>query len=252
MKLLRFKFDGNERIGIWKGKRIFEIYGSIFNPGSKTGDSFCEEEIDFLPPIIPRKIICIGFNYSEHRDELREIATKEPTLTLKAQNSITSHNKPIILPIESDRVEHEAELGIIMGRGGYRIENPAEHIFGYTVVNDVTARDLEIKMKQWSPAKSFPSFCPVGPCIETDIDPRDLKIRCWVNRELRQNSRTSFMIYDAFECVKFVSKFIELEKGDLIATGTPPGVGKLYDKDIVEIEIEGIGVLRNYVISPKI
>ena len=183
------------------------------------------------------------------KKELDKIATNEPTLTLKAQNSVIGHNQPIILPEESERVEHEAELGIVIGKSEYRIENLEGYILGYTIVNDITARDLEMKMKQWSPSKSFPTFCPTGPCIETDLDPGNLQIKCRVNGKLRQNSKTAFMTYNVFECVKFVSKFMRLEKGDLIATGTIPGVGRLSNNDVVEIEIESIGVLSNYIKS---
>ncbi|OYT40111.1 MAG: hypothetical protein B6U86_04645 [Candidatus Altiarchaeales archaeon ex4484_43] len=160
--------------------------------------------------------------------ELREIATKKPTLTLKAQNSVLAHEQEIILPRNSKWVEHEAELGIVIGKGGYRIKNPGEYILGYTIVNDITARDIEKEMIQWSASKSFPTFCPVGPCIETDLDPSNLKIKCWVNKELRQDSR------------------------DLIATGTVPGTGPLQNGDVIEIKIEGIGVLRNYVKGGKL
>ena len=252
MKLVRFEFEGRQCYGILEGERIIEFDGDLFNMGEKTGEIYDINEITFLPPVDPPKIICIGFNYRAHMRELREIATKKPTLTLKAQNSVLAHEQEIILPRNSKWVEHEAELGIVIGKGGYRIKNPGEYILGYTIVNDITARDIEKEMIQWSASKSFPTFCPVGPCIETDLDPSNLKIKCWVNKELRQDSRTSLMIYNAERLVEFVSQFMRLEKGDLIATGTVPGTGPLQNGDVIEIKIEGIGVLRNYVKGGKL
>jgi 2-keto-4-pentenoate hydratase/2-oxohepta-3-ene-1,7-dioic acid hydratase in catechol pathway len=247
MKLLRFEFNGVERTGIIENGKLKEIKGDVFSPGGETGKIHSQEEINFLPPVIPPKIICIGFNYRAHMQELGEIATKKPTITLKAQNSIIAHEQTILLPKNSKQVEHEAELGIVIRKEGYRIENPKDHILGYTIVNDVTARDIEKEMIQWSASKSFPTFCPVGPCIETELDPENLEIRCLVNRKLRQDSRTPLMIYPPEDCVRFVSQFMRLERGDLIATGTVPGVGPLQDGDVVEVEIPGIGILRNYV-----
>ncbi len=247
MRLCRFNSGGKERFGIYSDNEIREIDGDLFNPKKETGKIYREDEVEFLPPTQPTNIVGIGFNFMKHRDELKDIATNEPTITLMAANSVTGHGKEILLPEISGRVEHEAELGIIIGKGGHRIEKPAEHILGYTIVNDVTARDIEHKMIQWSPSKSFPGFCPVGPCVNTELDVRNLRIQCRVNDELRQDSTTGKMIYSPNECVRFASKFMTLEQGDLIATGTVPGVGKLEDGDVVEVEIEGIGILRNFV-----
>lgn len=246
MRLIRFKTDGVECYGVLGDDEVEGIEGDVFLPGKETGDLYGTEEIEFLSPIDPGKVICIGFNYRAHMDEIGDIATMKPTLTLKSQNSVTGHKRDIILPRNSSRVEHEAELGIVVGRGGYQIENPIEHILGYTIVNDVTDRSLEREMTQWSAAKSFPTFCPIGPAIETELNPGDLRIRCLVNDEVRQDSQTSLMIYDVYQCVRFVSNFMRLEKGDLIATGTVPGVGVLRDRDVVKIEIEDIGILENY------
>ncbi|ODS42060.1 MAG: hypothetical protein MSIBF_01565 [Candidatus Altiarchaeales archaeon IMC4] len=204
-------------------------------------------EVNILPPVSPSKIICIGFNYAKHRDDAKKIATKTPTLTLKSPNSIIMDGATIELPPDSKHVEHEAELGVVVGKAGYNIENPAEHIAGYLPVNDVTARDIEMEMVQWSASKSFPTFCPVGGFIETDADPKNLNIECRVNGKLRQQANTSEMIYDAFECVRFASSFMKLEVGDLICTGTPAGVGKLKNGDVVEVNIFGVGSLKNQV-----
>lgn len=242
MKLVRFEFNGRKHAGILEDNVIIE----------KPGKKYIPENVKFLPPINPKKIICIGFNYRKHMKELKDIATGNPTLTLKSQNSVIGHEDYILIPEGMDNVEYGGELGIVIGKSGYRIENPKEHILGYTVVNDVTARELEREMSQWSASKSFPTFCPLGPWIETELDPGNIRIRCWVNGNLRQEGNTKDMIYNANECVKFVSRFMMLEKGDLISTGTS-STGKLFANDVIEIDIEGIGKLRNYVkkIFPK-
>lgn len=242
MKFLRFKFDKKIYEGIFDDGKVFD---------KKTKKEFDITKIKFLPPINPRKIICIGFNYKKHKEELKDIATRKPTLTLKSPNSIIGHGEKIILPSISSDVQHEAELGIVIGKEGYNIKNPKEHILGYTIVNDVTARDIERDMIQWSASKSFPTFCPIGPFIETEISPENLEILCKVNNEIRQKNNTNNMIYSPYECVKFVSKFMKLEKNDVIATGTPPGVSRLSNGDIVEITIEQIGKLINFVSSEK-
>lgn len=238
MKILRFESEGKIYSGIYEKNSVFD---------AETKKEFVLEKINFLPPAVPKKIICIGFNYKKHMDELDDIATKEPTITLKASNSVLGHMGKIILPPESDDVEHESELGIVIKKGGYKIKDTKEHILGYTVVNDVTARDVERKMIQWSASKSFPTFCPFGPFIETEINPGNLEILCKVNGEVRQKDKTSHMIYPPEECVKFVSRFIALEEGDLISTGTPKGIGKLRNGDVIEIKIEGVGTLKNFV-----
>ena len=246
MRLCRFRFKGKEKVGIYSDGKIKGISGNLFKSGKETGKTYKEDEVEFLPPTQPTKIACIGFNFMKHRDELKDIATDEPTITLLAANSVTGHNRDILLPKISKKIDHEAELGVIIGKRGYRIEKAREHILGYTIVNDVTARDIEHELVQWSASKSFPGFCPVGPCVNTRLDASDLRIQCRVNGELRQDSMTGRMIYSPEECVRFVSKFMILEPGDLIATGTVPGVGNLEDGDVVEVEIDGIGVLRNF------
>ena len=250
MKVIRFRLKNERnkvRVGVVSGKKIIEFRGSIFKLKEETGNEFHLNEIEFLPPLKPRKIVCMGFNYKKHMEELSKLSTNKPTITLKSQNTVIGHREKIVLPSISTRVEHEAELGIIIGKPGYKIkqEKANEHIFGYTIVNDVTARDLEYELKQWSPAKSFPTFCPIGPWIDTSLDASNLSIRCWVNSELRQDANTSEMIYKAEKCVSFVSSFMKLEKGDLIATGTPAGVGVLKAGDWVRIEISNLGILEN-------
>ena len=249
MKLARFEHGGRVLTGRLVDDEVFALGGDLFNPGREVHKSFNAGDVRFLSPIQPSKIICIGFNYRRHMDEVSDIATKNPTLTLKSPDTVIGSDEAIILPSESARVEHEAELGIVIGKEGYRIRNPGEHILGYTVVNDVTARDLEREMVQWSAGKSFPTFCPTGPCVETELDPADVRITCRVNNEVRQDERTRNMIYNPLECVVFVSRFMRLFPGDLIATGTIPGVGLLSGGDVVEVGIEGIGFLRNPVKS---
>ncbi|MCA1629961.1 MAG: fumarylacetoacetate hydrolase family protein [Acidobacteria bacterium] len=205
-------------------------------------------EVRLLAPVAPSKIVCVGRNYREHAAELGNEMPAEPLLFLKAPSSLVGHEDAIVLPLYSERVEHEGELAVVIGRRAKEItddENPLDYVFGYTSLNDVTARDLQRKDKQFTRAKSFDTFCPVGPCVVTDIDPLDLRVETRVNGEVRQRGRTSEMAFAVPFLVRYVSRMMTLEAGDVISTGTPAGVGPLLDGDTVEVEVEGVGTLRN-------
>ncbi|WP_048055496.1 fumarylacetoacetate hydrolase family protein [Methanotorris igneus] len=199
--------------------------------------------------IKPTKIICVGLNYIDHAKELNMEIPEEPIIFMKPPSSIIYHEDTIIRPKISKRVDYEVELAVVIGKKGKNIKkNEADnYILGYTILNDVTARDLQAKDGQWTRAKSFDTFCPIGPRIVKDIDPMNLNIECRVNGEIKQKSNTKNMIFDVYELIEFVSSIMTLYPGDIISTGTPPGVGELKKGDVVECEIEGIGVLRNYV-----
>ena len=197
-------------------------------------------------PVTPSKIVCIGRNYAAHAKELGNEVPAEPLLFLKPPSSLIGPEGVIVLPPESSRVEHEAELGVVIGRR-VRSVSRAEAlsaIFGYTCVCDVTARDLQRKDGQWTRAKGFDTFCPVGPWIETEADPSSLAVVCRVNGEVRQDGVTSQMIFDVPTLIAYVSRVMTLEPGDLLVTGTPEGVGLLAPGDALEVEIERVGVLR--------
>jgi 2-keto-4-pentenoate hydratase/2-oxohepta-3-ene-1,7-dioic acid hydratase in catechol pathway len=211
------------------------------------------EEVRLLSPVQPGKIIAIGRNYPEHAKEHEVEIPEVPMIFLKPPSAVIGPGSIIILPPQSAQVEHESELGVVISRSGRWIkqEDVKDHILGYTIVNDVTARDLQRRDGQWSRAKGFDTFCPAGPWIETDLDPSDILITCRVNDEIRQLSSTREMVFSITQLIVYISSVMTLEPGDLILTGTPAGVGTLTDGDIVEIEIEGIGKLRNPVKAEK-
>jgi len=204
------------------------------------------DERDLRCPVEPSKILCIGRNYAAHAKELGNEAPSEPLLFLKPPSALLDSGGTIRLPPESARVEHEAELGVVIGRRARNVrkEDALAHVFGYTCVGDITARDLQKKDGQWARAKGFDTFCPVGPWIETELDPSRLSIRCRVNGDTKQDGVTSNMIFDVPTLIAYASRMMTLEPGDLLVTGTPEGVGPLISGDRLEIEISGIGVLR--------
>lgn len=198
----------------------------------------------------PSKIVCVGRNYSEHAAELGNEVPKEPMLFLKAPSAVIMHDQPIILPPQSDQVEHEAELGVVIGHMCKDLsddESPFNYVAGFTCLNDVTARDLQRRDGQFARAKSFDTFCPVGPVIEKDADVSDIRVVCRVNGIVMQDGKTSQMVFPVEFLIRYISNMMMLLPGDLIATGTPSGVSKLSSGDVCEVEIEGIGLLRNSV-----
>ena len=204
------------------------------------------EEVELLAPACPSKIVCVGLNYTEHARELKMPLPDEPILFLKPPSAVLSPGGEIAIPPSSSQVDFEGELGVVIGKRckAMMAEDAEKCILGYTCFNDVTARDLQQKDGQWTRAKSFDTFAPFGPWIGK-IDPSNAKIQTRVNGEIRQRSNTSDLIFSVPELVEFISGVMTLLPGDVIATGTPPGVGPLQKGDVVEVEIEGIGVLRN-------
>jgi len=205
-----------------------------------------------LEPVRPSKIVCVGRNYREHAAELGNKMPDEPLLFLKAPSAIISSGEDIVLPSASQQVEHEGELGVVIGRVARNIgshEDPLGYILGYTCVNDVTARDLQRKDVQFTRGKSFDTFCPVGPWIETDVNPANATVVTRLNGEVKQKGNTADMAFPVGFLIRYISEIMTLYPGDLIATGTPAGVSRMKPGDIVEVEVSGIGVLRNQVVS---
>jgi len=203
-----------------------------------------------LEPIRPSKIVCVGRNYREHAAELGNKMPDEPLLFLKAPSALIASGDEIVLPGASQQVEHEGELGVVIGRIARNIpsgEDPLSYVLGYTCVNDVTARDLQRKDVQFTRGKSFDTFCPVGPWIETDIDPGNVTVQTRLNGEVKQKGNTADMAFPVAFLIRYISEIMTLYPGDLIATGTPAGVSKMKPGDIVEVEVEGIGILKNRV-----
>lgn len=199
----------------------------------------------------PSKIVCVGRNYAEHAAELGNDVPKSPLLFLKAPSSLIGDGDSIVLPSQSQQVEHEAELAVVIGRDCKDIadaEDAFQYVRGYTCLNDVTARDIQRADVQFTRGKSFDTFCPIGPHIETELDVADIQVTCRLNGELKQAGRTSQMVFPVDFLIRYISRQMTLKAGDVIATGTPSGVSKMNTGDVCEVEIEGIGTLRNAII----
>jgi 2-keto-4-pentenoate hydratase/2-oxohepta-3-ene-1,7-dioic acid hydratase in catechol pathway len=236
-----------ERFARLDGSTAHALRGTPWIDGiHETGESWPFAEADLACPVRPSKIVCIGRNYAAHARELGHEIPSEPLLFLKANSSLLGPGGTIVLPPESARVEHEGELVVVLGRRAARLsrEDALGAVFGYTGACDVTARDLQRKDVQFTRSKSFDTFCPVGPWIETELDPRDIPVRCRIGGKTRQDGTTSHMIFDVPTIVSYVSHMMTLEPGDILLTGTPEGVGPIVAGDVVEVEIGGVGVLR--------
>lgn len=224
----------------------------VTGQGEYEGFTFEISETEILPPVDPSKIVCTGLNYQDHAKELGLKIPDEPLIFLKPPSSVIGHCDKIIYPDTSRHIEHEAELGVVIGKKCKDINalDADDVIAGYTCLNDITARDLQKRDGQWTRAKSFDTFAPIGPFIASndDIKSHDANIECRVNGELRQKSNTSNLIFGIPHLIEFISGIMTLLPGDIIATGTPPGVGEIHRGDVVEIEVEGIGVLKNEVV----
>lgn len=228
-----------------EGDRARPFDRSPFEGGVPSNESVPFDPSTLRAPVRPSKIVCVGRNYAAHAKELGNDVPKEPLLFFKPPSAIVGPGASVELPKESERVEHEAELGVVIGKRVRRISraDAMSAVFGYTCVNDITARDLQKKDGQWARAKGFDGFCPVGPVIVTDFDPRDVRVRCLVDGETKQDGRTSNMIFDVATLVAHISDVMTLEPGDLIATGTPEGVSPLHRGQRVVVDIDGIGEL---------
>ncbi len=239
-----------------QGLTIAEIEGHPFGQLSFSGARWALSDVRLLSPILPSKVVCVGRNYADHAAELGNDVPKEPLLFLKPSTSVIGPRDAIRLPIFSKQVEHEAELAVVIGAPGARRADRAaaeRAIFGYTCANDVTARDLQRSDGQWTRAKGFDSFCPIGPWITTGLDVSDLEIRCEVGRnpeemEVRQLGRTKDMVFDVPGLVSYISHVMTLLPGDVVLTGTPAGVSPLLEGDTVTVRIDGIGELTNPVV----
>jgi len=248
MRLIRYiyKNDGPAYGWVLEDK-VGKIDGDPFGKFSRLEANLELEEVHLLTPVVPSKIICVGHNYLEHIKERQVEKPSLPLLFLKPPSAILNPGDPIILPTQSRQVDHEAELVAVVGKQGRRIpaEQARDFIYGYTIGNDVTARDLQKVDNQWTRGKGFDTFCPFGPWIETAFDPADALITCRVSGQLKQMGSTRDLIFPVDALVAYISSVMTLEPGDLIFTGTPAGIGPLVDGDVVEVEIEGVGKLVN-------
>ncbi|MES0344690.1 MAG: fumarylacetoacetate hydrolase family protein [Anaerolineales bacterium] len=249
MRIVRYlKRSGSKPAWGWVSEdRVGRLDSSPFGPYGRKEAKDPLERVRLLPPVEPGKIICIGRNYAAHAAEHDAQVPEQPLIFLKPPSSVIGPGEPILLPPQSENVEHEAELALVIGRAGRWIppEKAAEHILGYTAANDVTARDLQRIDGQWTRGKGFDTFCPIGPWIETDLDPADVLLTCYVSGQMRQMGSTRDMVFPVFTLVTLISSVMTLNPGDVILTGTPAGVGPLHDGDEVTVEVEGIGELTN-------
>ena len=234
--------------GILEEETVKEITASPWTAWSRCSRSWPLSSVRLLAPVDPRKIVCVGRNYVAHAAEFGNEVPKQPLIFLKPSTSVIGPDDSIVLPQYSQRVEHEGELALIVGRRCSQLsdgDDPLAYLTGYSCLNDVTARDLQKSDVQFTRAKGFDTFCPNGPWIESKLDPGDLLVETRENGALRQSARTSLMVYSPSFLVRWISRMMTLEPGDIIATGTPAGVGPLMDGDSVEVHVEGVGVLRN-------
>ncbi|PZF86241.1 fumarylacetoacetate hydrolase family protein [Jiangella anatolica] len=260
MRIARFTTGDDPRFGAVgqddSGTTVIAVLEGdpLYRAPQLTGEKLALEDVRLLAPVIPRsKVIGVGRNYADHAAELDNPLPEEPLLFLKPNTSVIGPDEPIVLPPQSSNVHHEAELAVVIGRIAKSVprDRVAEVIFGYTCANDVTARDLQKTDNQWARAKGFDTFCPLGPWIETDLDPSDLAVRCRVGGDERQSGRTSQLIFDVATLIEYISAAFTLLPGDVILTGTPAGVGPIVAGDHVAVTVEGIGVLANPVVAAE-
>jgi len=251
MKIVRYVEGDVAKSGVIEGDTIREMDGDPFGHFHLTSRIKKMREVKLLSPCLPSKIVALGLNYRDHAEEAKAKLPDEPLLFLKPATSVIGPGDPIVYPKMSKQVDYEAELGVVIGKTAKAVpeEKAAEYILGYTCVNDVTARDLQSKDKQWTRSKGFDTFAPIGPWIVTDIDPHGLEISSYLNGERRQHSNTKNLIFGPQQLVSFISHIMTLLPGDVIATGTPSGIGPMAIGDRIDVVIEGIGTLSNGVVG---
>ena len=252
MKIVRIRLEDNEiAYGAVEPEGIRVHQGSPFVAWEPTETLLPFSDAQLLAPVFPTKIVAVGRNYVEHASERNSEVPDEPLIFLKPSTSVIGPGQPIVLPPEAERVDHEAELAIVVGKVSRRVkaEDASAHIIGYTAANDVSARNLQAKDGQWARAKGFDSFCPLGPALETELDPIGLSITCAVNGEVKQDGNTEDMVFGVGEIFEFVTGVMTMLPGDVILTGTPGGIGPIVAGDFVDVSIERIGSLTNPVVK---
>ena len=261
MRIARFSYEGEVCFGVVEGPgsdpaglTVAAIAGHPFGPLSYTGLRHPLSSVRLLSPVLPSKVVCIGKNYADHIVELGGVLGEtpaDPVLFLKPSTSVIGPGDPIVLPRNASRVDHEAELGIVIGRLCRDVprERALDVVLGYTCANDVTARDHQQHDVQWTRGKSHDSFCPIGPWVETELDPSDLAVQCAVDGEVRQDGRTSQLLHGVPAILEWITAVMTLLPGDVVLTGTPAGVGPLAPGNAVTVLVEGIGPLTNPVVA---
>ena len=250
MHIVRFRAGDEARHGVIEGSHIVEYAGTPYGTFRKARKKYPLKQSVLLAPVVPSKVVAVGLNYREHAQEQNLPVPSEPIIFLKPLSALSGPDDPIVVPSQAKRVDYEAELAIVIKKRCRHVApgRAREHVLGYTCLNDVTARDLQARDGQWTRAKGFDSFCPIGPCIVTDIDPNGVDIETYLNGERKQSSNTKYCIFPIEDVIARISAVMTLLPGDVIATGTPGGVGPMQPGDKVEVRIEGIGSLKNPVI----
>ncbi len=253
MKIIRFAIGESINYGILEGELIQGIESTPYSSSKfkLSGQQHNLDEIRVLAPSVPSKIAAVGLNYYSHADEVKMPIPAEPLLFLKPPTSVIGPQDNIVYPDSSERVDYEAELGVVIKTRAYHVppDRALDYVLGYTCFNDVTARDLQKRDGQWTRAKSFDTFSAIGPYIETELDPSNVTVESYLNGELKQRGNTSDLIFPVPKLISFISRVMTLLPGDVIATGTPSGIGPMNPGDTIEIRVEGIGTLRNRVVK---
>lgn len=252
MQIIRFRDPNNQpTVGWVDGEKVGAIRGSVFGEYQREEATLPLAKLHLLPPVQPSKIICLGRNFPDQAREQNAVLPEMPMLFLKPPSALIAAGETILLPSQSQQVEFEGELAVVIGRRGKKIpaDTVRHYILGYTIANDITARDLQEMDSQWTRAKGFDTFCPLGPWIETELNPFDVLISTHLNGVLRQMSSTREMNFPVYQLVTYITSIMTLEPGDVILTGTPAGGGRMVDGDYVKVTIDGIGELMNPVAS---
>ncbi|NIO04706.1 MAG: DUF2437 domain-containing protein [Proteobacteria bacterium] len=249
MRVVRYRYKDRGGYGLLDGQDVRSLKGDLFGEFREGQRVASLDDVVLLAPVSPKKIVAVGLNYRDHAEEVGAEIPEEPLIFLKPSTAVIGPGESIRYPEMASRVDYEGELGVVIGREARDVTSAqaGAYILGYVCFNDVTARDLQKKDQQWTRAKGFDTFAPLGPWIETGLDPRHLKLETFLNGELKQSSNTDNLIFDCYELVGFISQIMTLMPGDVIATGTPSGIGPMSVGDQVDVVIEGIGTLTNYV-----
>ena len=250
MKIVRYTIDKTTEYGIWDGELVQSLTTTPYRQLKRRNRYHRLSDLKLLPPCTPSKIVALGLNYHSHAREIKMPVPAEPLIFLKPSTSVIGPEDNIVYPESSERIDYEGELGVVIKNRTRRVSTreAMNHVLGYTCFNDVTARDLQRRDMQWTRAKSFDTFSAIGPCIETELDPGNVYLETCLNGELKQRTNTSDLVFPVPELVSFISHIMTLLPGDIIATGTPSGIGPMKPGDTVEVKIEPIGTLRNYVV----
>ena len=251
MKIVRFAAEGKVKYGIHRGQSVQPIEGMPYRSIKPTGSPYRLNQVRLLAPCLPSKIMAMGLNYRHHAEEVHLPLPEVPLFFLKPPTAVIGPEENIVHPPSSTRVDYEAELAVVIKKRAWQVSEAEalDYVLGYTCLNDVSARDAQAQDGQWTRAKGFDTFSPIGPWIETELDPDNVTVESYLNGELKQRGNTNDLLFPVREEISFISHVMTLLPGDVIATGTPAGIGRMKPGDVIEIKISGIGTLKNYVVK---